>query len=58
MTLKVLKDLCIGCATCVALAPETFKMDDDGKAIVYNDKGNDEETILMTKDACPVKAIV
>jgi ferredoxin len=29
---KVNKKKCIGCGLCVSIAPETFFMDDDGKA--------------------------
>ncbi len=58
MSNKVLKDVCIGCGTCVALAGSTYKMDDDGKAVVIDETGDDPDTIQMACDACPVKAIV
>jgi len=57
MNPKVNKELCIGCGTCPALAPNTFKMDDDGKASVFNPTGDDADMIQMACDACPVKAI-
>jgi ferredoxin len=31
------KDLCIGAATCVAIAPQTFLLDSDAKAIIIED---------------------
>jgi len=55
---KVIKDKCIGCGTCVALAGSTFKMDEDGKAIVLDEIGDDLETIEMAKDSCPTQAII
>lgn len=57
-TPKVIKDKCIGCGTCVALASSTFKMNEDGKAVVFNETGDDQDTINMAKDSCPTQAIV
>lgn len=57
MRIKTNKEKCLGCGTCVALTPNTFKMDDDGKASVKNSKGDSEEAILETAKACPVQAI-
>jgi len=51
------RDLCIGAGTCVTIAPETFQMDDENKAILVNITGNDAETILMSAESCPTKAI-
>ena len=51
------RDLCIGAGTCVAIAPDTFQMDDENKAILVNLTGNDAETILMAAESCPTKAI-
>jgi ferredoxin len=51
------RDLCIGAATCVTIAPGTFQMDEENKAILVNLEGNDAETILMGAESCPTKAI-
>ena len=51
------RDLCIGAATCVTIAPNTFQMDDENKAILINATGDDAETILMGAESCPTKAI-
>lgn len=51
------RDLCIGAATCVTIAPGTFQMDDENKAILVNAEGDDAETILMGAESCPTKAI-
>lgn len=52
------KDLCIGCGTCAAIAPDVFEINAEGKAEV---KGTDfagkENVINQAKDACPVQAI-
>jgi ferredoxin len=49
---------CIGCGTCPALAPKSFKMNDNNKAEVIEPVGDDEATIKMAADSCPVGAIV
>ena len=52
------KDLCIGAATCVAIAPSTFLLDSDAKAIFLNTAENDsEESIIDAARGCPVAAI-
>lgn len=53
------RDLCIGAATCVALAEKTFALDKDNKAIILN-SANEEasEAILDAAKGCPVAAII
>ncbi len=51
------RDLCIGAATCVAIAPKTFQMDDENKAVLIDLEGNDVETILASAQSCPTKAV-
>lgn len=48
---------CIGCGTCLALAPNTFRMNEENKAEVFNETGDDAETIQMACDSCPTQAI-
>ena len=52
------RDLCIGAASCVAIAPGVFALDDENKAYVVNDKGADDETILLAAQSCPTRAIL
>jgi len=54
---KVNQQTCIGCGTCPALCPNTFAIQDDGKAHVTNPSGDSEEEIQGAVDACPVDAI-
>lgn len=51
------RDLCIGAATCVTIAPGTFQMDEENKAILVDLHGDEAETILMSAESCPTKAI-
>lgn len=55
--LVVDKDLCIGCGTCVVLAPKTFKTDADGKAEPIEPPGDNNKVIQEGIDSCPVTAI-
>ena len=52
------RDLCIGAASCIAIAPAVFALDEENKAIVVNDKGADDETILLAAQSCPTRAII
>lgn len=51
------KDKCLGCGTCVALAPKVFKIGDDAKAQVISPAGDTDENIKIAIDSCPVGAI-
>ncbi len=53
----VKKDLCIGAATCIAIAGETFELDDENIAIVKDNIGNTDEEILLAAQSCPTLAI-
>lgn len=55
MSIKVDKELCIGCGACVALCPDAFKMNEDNKAEVVNEK--EKECIKNAAGSCPVQAI-
>lgn len=51
------RDICIGAAPCVTVAPGVFQLDDENKAYVMDPNGADAETILLAAQACPVMAI-
>lgn len=54
---KVIRSLCIGAATCVAIAPDIFELDSN-KIAVHKAGGTDTpENILMAASGCPTKAI-
>lgn len=56
--IEVRRDLCIGAASCVVVAPKVFKLDEENKAIIIDSKGADDETILLAARSCPVQAII
>jgi ferredoxin len=51
------RNLCIGAASCIAVAPGVFELDAENKAVVYNAEGADAETILLAAKSCPTMAI-
>lgn len=68
---KVDRNLCIGAATCVAVAPKVFELDSEGKAVIlkkdktktldfvdYVEIDDTEENILNAAKSCPVDAII
>ncbi len=56
--IKVDRDLCIGAASCVALAMKTFALDSENKAIVIDKEGDNAEAIKLAAESCPTKAII
>lgn len=58
-TITVDRTLCIGAASCVAVAPKAFALDNEAKAIML-DTAEEEtpEALLDAAKSCPVAAIV
>ncbi len=53
------RNLCIGAATCIAVAPKTFVLDSEAKAIILNTiQEENDEAIIDAAKACPVAAII
>jgi len=52
------RNLCIGAASCIAVAPGVFELDEENKAVMYDAKGADDETILLAAKSCPTQAII
>lgn len=52
------RELCIGAASCVVIAPEAFELDDENKAKVKPDwRQLTDEQLLNAAKSCPVLAI-
>jgi len=53
------RDLCIGAATCVAIAPQTFVMDSEAKAIILATADQDTDDLIVdAARGCPTAAII
>jgi len=57
MKIKIDKNKCIGCGTCIAIAPKSFKFDSEGKSELIESPGDSEEIIKEAAESCPVQAI-
>lgn len=56
--ITVVRDLCIGAASCVAVSPAVFQLDVENKAIIPDGATDEEINILMAAQSCPTKAII
>ena len=48
---------CQGIGACVTAAPEVFVIDREGKAVVVNAEGADDDTLFQAAADCPLEAI-
>jgi ferredoxin len=71
--IKIDRDLCIGAASCVAVYPEIFQLDEENKAIILKKDGGhtsdhtsvdllscanvDDDQLLLAAQSCPTAAI-
>lgn len=55
--LKVDKDECTKCGTCIALHPEVFEFDSDGSAKVKEDADFSDKDLDEVMSVCPTSAI-
>jgi len=58
MKVTVDRDLCIGAANCVRIAPTVFQLDEEGKAIVLDPSSVDDRTLRWAAENCPTEAII
>jgi ferredoxin len=52
------RDLCIGAASCIAVSGLTYELDNENKAVVIGADSVDDETLIMSAESCPTKAIL
>lgn len=55
---KVIREKCISAASCVAIAPGVFELDEEQIARVISQDGDDDATKLLAAQSCPTMAIV
>lgn len=57
-TITIDRSLCIGAATCVALAPRAYILDSEAKAVFLPTAGDEtDQSLLDAAKGCPVMAI-
>ena len=54
----VIRDKCISAASCVAIAPAVFDLDEQQIAVILDQNGNDDDTKLLAAQSCPTAAII
>jgi ferredoxin len=55
---EVIREKCISAASCVAIAPLVFDLDEENIARVISQDGNDDDTKLLAAQSCPTAAII
>ena len=58
MKARVDKNICIGSAVCISIAPEVFELNDEAQAQVVNPDISDEDLLRNAAENCPVQAII
>jgi len=56
--LRILKKLCIGASSCVAVSESVFRINEQNIAEFITSGSDDPTTLLLAAQACPTKAIV
>ena len=56
--IDVIRETCITAETCVAEAPNTFAIDDEGIAIILSATGDDDDAVFAAAEGCPVEAVI
>jgi len=53
------KEECIGCGACTVIAPNLFKLEDEGKCIIIKPEINnkDHDLAVEAAESCPVECI-
>jgi ferredoxin len=57
LEIRVIRNKCIGAATCVVYAPSTFDLDGENIAIIKKGEWDRLEKIIAAAQSCPVVAI-
>jgi len=55
---RVDRNVCIGSAVCVSVAPDVFELDERGQSHVTHPEAATDELLQEAATGCPVQAIV
>ena len=59
LIMRIDRNLCIGAATCVAIAPKAWALDDEAKAVILDSVAEEtDEALIEAAKGCPVAAII
>lgn len=58
-SMRIDRNLCIGAATCVAISPKAWALDDEAKAIILDTSEEEtDQNLVESAKSCPVMAII
>ena len=57
LEIRIDREKCMGSGNCSFWAPNTFDLDDEGKSIVTDPEGDDDEKVVLAAQGCPTQAI-
>jgi len=56
--IEIDRELCIGAASCIGVAPEAYELDEENIAVLKSGwKSLDDDTLIASAESCPTKAI-
>ena len=60
MKIEVRRDVCVGYASCMVIAPDVFDVDDDNLVVVINDDPDSSlhSDVQQAARSCPKSAII
>lgn len=56
-TVKVIQSKCIAAASCVAISPDLFRLNEANLAEMIENGSDEEENIMLAAQSCPTGAI-
>ena len=56
-TVKVIQSKCIAAASCVAISPTFFKLNEQNLAEIIEGGSDEEDNLLLSAQSCPTGAI-
>jgi ferredoxin len=57
LRIEIERDLCMGSGNCQFWAPDVFRVEDDGVAVVLDPTGAPADRIVSAAEGCPTGAI-
>ncbi|MFQ5550551.1 MAG: ferredoxin [Gemmatimonadales bacterium] len=57
ITIRIDRTLCVGFGDCVEGAPRAFKLEDDDVVAFTEPESEDEQTLILACESCPVDAL-
>jgi ferredoxin len=58
ITVRIDRERCVGAAMCVAVAPDTFMIDAEGKAVVIIHSAEEAQRVRQAAEECPAGAVI